>query len=88
MSHGGNDKMDPSMQTYVVQTIEGELHARRQSPLECERMQGFPDGWTDVDAAPDSQRFRELGNAVAVPVLEWTLRRLGAVDQQTRERAA
>jgi DNA (cytosine-5)-methyltransferase 1 len=44
---------------------------RRLTPLECERLQGFPDGWTDVDGVSDTQRYRQLGNAVSVPVAYW-----------------
>jgi len=51
---------------------------RRLTPLECERLQGFPDGWTDGQA--DSHRNKQLGNSVAVPVFEWVGRRLVAVD--------
>lgn len=51
---------------------------RRLTPLECERLQGFPDGWTDEQA--DSSRYKQMGNAVAVPVVEWILRRLVEVD--------
>lgn len=59
---------DPTVRT-------GEV-IRRLTPLECERLQGFPDGWTDIEGNPDTQRYRQLGNAVAVPVAEWILRRL------------
>ena len=37
---------------------------RRLTPLECERLQGFPDGWTDIPDASDSARYKELGNSV------------------------
>jgi DNA (cytosine-5)-methyltransferase 1 len=47
---------------------------RRLLPVECERLQGFPDGWTEGFA--DSTRYRMLGNAICVPVAEWVLRRL------------
>ena len=56
---------------------------RRLTPLECERLQGFPDGWTAIEGASDSQRYRQLGNAVAVPVFEWVLTRLAAVDAES-----
>lgn len=46
---------------------------RRLTPLECERLQGFPDHWTAVPGNSDTQRYRQLGNAVAVPVVEWIL---------------
>lgn len=52
---------------------------RRLTPLECERLQGFPDGWTDNGQA-DTHRSKQLGNSVAVPVFEWIGRRLVAVD--------
>lgn len=48
--------------------------ARKLMPIECERLQGFPDNWTE--GFPDTTRYRMLGNAVAVPVVEWIARRL------------
>jgi DNA-cytosine methyltransferase len=47
---------------------------RRLTPLECERLQGFPDGWTEGQA--DGHRYKQLGNAVAVPVVNWIIERL------------
>ncbi len=44
---------------------------RRLTPTECERLQGFPDGWTDVGDVTDTPRYKALGNAVAVPVAKW-----------------
>ncbi len=53
---------------------------RRLTPTECERLQGFPDGWTDVayrgKPAADGPRYRALGNAFAVPVVRWIARRI------------
>lgn len=46
---------------------------RRLTPLECERLQGFPDGWTDVPGASDSARYKALGNSVAVPCVDFIL---------------
>jgi site-specific DNA-cytosine methylase len=48
---------------------------RRLTPTECERLQGFPDGWTDP-AGSDSARYRTLGNAVTVNVPQWLFRRM------------
>lgn len=56
------------------------MSVRRLTPTECERLQGFPDGWTEP--LSDSARYRCLGNAVCVPVVEWIGRRLVAVDGQ------
>lgn len=55
-------------QTPAVQTRWG---VRRFTPLECERLQGFPDQWTNVNGMSDSARYKMLGNAVAVPVVQW-----------------
>ncbi len=49
---------------------------RRLTPIECERLQGFPDDWTSGQA--DSNRYKQMGNAVAVPVVEWVVGRLVA----------
>jgi DNA (cytosine-5)-methyltransferase 1 len=56
----------------------GDRHAvfesstvRRLTPIECERLQGFPDDWTA--GQPDSTRYKQMGNAVAVPVVEWII---------------
>ena len=52
---------------------------RRLTPLECERLQGFPDGWTDIPGASDSARYRALGNSVAIPCVEFIMRSLKEV---------
>lgn len=77
---GGTGKGDgaPLVATHTV---------RRLTPTECERLQGFPDGWTaqgrndagEVYALADSHRYYQMGNAVSVPVAEWIGRRLLAV---------
>lgn len=64
--------------------IADETIVRRLTPLECERLQGFPDGWTDNGQA-DTHRSKQLGNSVAVPVFEWVGRRVVAVDDQLGE---
>lgn len=48
-----------------------QSQVRRLTPLECERLQGFPDGWTDSQS--DTNRYKQMGNAVAVPVVEWII---------------
>ena len=53
---------------------------RRLTPMECERLQGFPDNWTDGQA--DSNRYKQMGNAVAVPVVQWIINRMvGAMNE-------
>lgn len=46
---------------------------RRLTPLECERLQGFPDGWTALPGAADSARYKALGNSVAIPCVAYVL---------------
>lgn len=70
---------DPNEQEFLVLN----RGVRRLTPLECERLQGFPDGWTEGHA--DSSRYRPLGNAVAVPVVEWIGRRLFAITSENME---
>ena len=51
---------------------------RRLTPLECERLQGFPDDWTDIPGASDSARYKALGNSVAIPCVEFIMSRIAA----------
>ena len=52
---------------------------RRLTPLECERLQGFLDDWTNIPGASDSARYRALGNSVPVPCVEFIMKSLQAV---------
>jgi len=56
---------------------------RRLTPLECERLQGFPDGWTEIPGASDSARYKALGNSVAIPCVTFVLRGIVAVLRET-----
>ena len=47
---------------------------RRLTPLECERLQGFPDHWTDIPGASDAARYKALGNSVAIPCVDYVMR--------------
>ena len=72
-------------------TVRQNMVVRRLTPLECERLQGFPDGWTDigdwvktdkrgrkikVKGSADSPRYKALGNSIALPPWKWLLKRL------------
>jgi site-specific DNA-cytosine methylase len=62
----------PSVQSHHAQLfIAEDIAVRRLTPTECERLQGFPDGWTREQA--DSNRYKQMGNAVAVPVVQWII---------------
>lgn len=63
------------------------LRVRRITPTECERLQGFPDGFTQIpyrgkpaDKCPDGPRYRALGNSMAVPVMRWIGQRIQQVE--------
>lgn len=71
------DNSDASLGPTLAHT---DTIVRRLTELECERLQGYPDGWTDGQSG--SARYRQLGNSVAVPVVEWIARRLMAVDRE------
>lgn len=56
---------------------------RRLMPVECERLQGFPDNWTDIrDETPDGPRYKAIGNSMAVPVMAWIGKRI----QESKEK--
>lgn len=68
---------------------------RRLTPTECERLQGFPDGWTDIGdwvdtkgkprKTTDGNRYKALGNSFAVPVVRWIGERIQAVSELEEE---
>ena len=62
------------------------MQVRRLTPVECERLQGFPDGYTNIpwrkkDEAPDGPRYKALGNSMAVPCMAWIGQRIAEVDR-------
>ena len=80
----GNRVADIRLQDDKINTLQARMgtggnnmpmvattQVRRLTPLECERLQGFPDGWTDEQV--DTHRYKQMGNAVAVPVVEWII---------------
>ena len=70
---GYGDTDDPmfSLTSTDRHAIANKMLVRRLTPLECERLQGFPDGWTEGQS--DTSRYKQMGNAVAVPVVEWII---------------
>lgn len=78
---GALDTMtDPN--SHIVQT---QWAVRRLTPLECERLQGAPDGWTNIsyrgrNTIADGPRYKMIGNSWAVPVVRWIGNRIAQVD--------
>lgn len=64
--------------------VAADAAVRRLTPMEYERLQGFPDGWTATSYGrpqSDSARYRQLGNSIAVPVFEWVASRLVTYEE-------
>lgn len=70
----------------MVQMEDRNYIVRRLTPLECERLQGFPDGWTDIEykgkQASDTARYKALGNSMAVPVMRWIGERIERITNE------
>ena len=83
---------DPAftLRTAVIPGVATHMQVRRLTPTECERLQGFPDGWTKIpwknksaDECPDGPRYKALGNSMAVNCMEWLGERIQAVESGT-----
>ena len=70
--------------------MASSMAVRRLTPVECERLQGFPDRYTDIQpkgkATPDGPRYKALGNSMAVPVMSWIGKRIQMVDDVMKEK--
>ena len=61
--------------------IMQDMAVRRLTPVECERLQGFPDNYTNIkDKCPDGPRYKAMGNSMAVPVMQWIGKRIQMVE--------
>ena len=61
--------------------IIGNMAVRRLTPVECERLQGFPDNYTNIrENCPDGARYKALGNSMAVPVMRWIGERINSYE--------
>lgn len=88
------NEVNGALQSNMAHSLNGnnvvrtKYIVRRLTPLECERLQGYPDGWTDIDDWTDSKgkvhktsdaaRYKALGNSIALPPWKWVLKRLCA----------
>ena len=73
--------------THSGPKIMQNMAVRRLTPMECERLQGFPDGYTMIPwkkgESPDGLRYKALGNSMAVPCMKWIGERINEINQQT-----
>lgn len=88
--------MSATLSTHNTQTLitgdneKRDLTVRRLTPRECERLQGFPDDYTDIpyrnkEHAPDGPRYKALGNSMAVPVMRWIGERIHMVEEANKQ---
>ena len=85
---GGGQRMPDKQNFNAVIDDKPQTTVRRLTPTECERLQGFPDGWTDIGdwtdskgklhKAADGPRYKALGNSIATPFWYYLLRRISA----------
>jgi len=63
-------------------TVHSDIGIRRLTPLECERLQGFPDNYTNIlPKTPDKPRYEAIGNSMAVPVMRWLGERIEKIHK-------
>lgn len=79
------ENLSCTLSTHQDQTLFDDCIVRRLTPTECERLQGFPDGWTDIpyrgkEHPSDGVRYAALGNSFAVPVIKWIGERMQTVE--------
>jgi DNA (cytosine-5)-methyltransferase 1 len=78
--------VSPTTKVGSVTAVATAMQVRRLTPVECERLQGFPDNYTNIpwrkkDGAPDGPRYKALGNSMAVPVMRWISERIQQVEE-------
>ena len=97
--NGTEDEVNGALQSNSAHSLNGNnvvrvrYIVRRLTPLECERLQGFPDGWTDIGEyinskgkkckTSDAARYKALGNSIALPSWRWVLKRIAACYERT-----
>jgi len=71
----------PTLDTSSRHATFHNMAVRRLTPVECERLQGFPDNYTNIkDKCPDGPRYKAMGNSMAVPVMRWIGERINKVN--------
>ncbi len=83
-------EVSPTPDTSKTPAVKQNMKVRRLTPIECERLQGFPDNFTqipyrnkDAEQCPDSPRYKAIGNSMAVPVMRWIGERIDLVEKLT-----
>ena len=86
-AHGPNEVTGPLLKGSptgggrpLLAVMLNTMQVRRLTPVECERLQGFPDNYTNIPNAADGPRYKALGNSMAVPVMHWIGKRIQMVE--------
>jgi DNA (cytosine-5)-methyltransferase 1 len=75
------DSISPTLDKSKTPAIVKNMAVRRLTPVECERLQGFPDNYTNIkENCPDGARYKALGNSMAVPVMRWIGERINLYE--------
>jgi DNA (cytosine-5)-methyltransferase 1 len=94
---GFNARQDPCSSEDLIGAIDTDrgtqavmqsMAIRRLTPVECERLQGFPDNYTNIPNAADGPRYKALGNSMAVPVMSWIGKRIQQVEDIVNQNKA
>jgi DNA (cytosine-5)-methyltransferase 1 len=80
------DTISPTLDTSKTPATMQNMAVRRLTPVECERLQGFPDNYTNIPKAADGNRYKALGNSMAVPVMRWIGERINQYEQRGMEK--
>jgi DNA (cytosine-5)-methyltransferase 1 len=79
------DHITPTLDRSKTPAVIHQMAVRRLTPVECERLQGFPDGYTNIPwrgkpDSPDAPRYKTMGNSMAVPCMQWIGKRIQKVE--------
>jgi DNA (cytosine-5)-methyltransferase 1 len=74
--------LDTGSDYHHVPNVFQDMRVRRLTPIECERLQGFPDNYTNTPTSSDTTRYKALGNSMAVPVMKWIGNRIAEIDNE------
>jgi DNA (cytosine-5)-methyltransferase 1 len=83
-----SERITPTLDKSKTPAVMHKMQVRRLMPIECERLQGFPDNFTNIPGASDSARYKALGNSMAVPCMSWLGKRIDMVEKMQMELAA
>jgi DNA (cytosine-5)-methyltransferase 1 len=72
--------LDTGSDYHHVPNLFNNMRVRRITPMECERLQGFPDNYTNTPTSSDATRYKALGNSMAVPVMKWIGKRINELS--------